>query len=142
MKVNTTESLSEQIYSIHNLQQEYIQTRLKEIGLNTQQARTLNYIFITPGTIQKKLAVYLGKQDATVTNLLKNLEKKDYLLRKIPDENERQKQLYLTDKGKAAVEKIQTIFNSLEQAFSDILSESEQVTAMQLMQKIRQQLPK
>lgn len=142
MKINPTEGLSEQLYSVHNLQQEFIQTRLKGIGLNTQQARTLNYIFANPGTIQKRLATYLGKQDATVTNLLKNLEKKHYLLRKIPDDNERQKQLYLTAKGDAAVEKIQAIFNELEQSLADILSKSEQETVTQLIKKIRQQLPK
>lgn len=142
MKINPTEGLSEQLYSVHNLQQEFIQTRLKGIGLNIQQARTLNYVFANPGTIQKRLAAYLGKQDATVTNLLKNLEKKHYLLRKIPDDNERQKQLYLTDKGITAVKKIQAIFNELEQSLADILSESEQVTVTQLIKRIRHQLPK
>ncbi|WP_321388282.1 MarR family transcriptional regulator [uncultured Enterococcus sp.] len=114
--------------------------RLKKIGLNVQQARTLNYIFANPGTIQKGLAAYLGKQDATITNLLKSLEKKQLILRKIPDDNERQKQLYLTEKGSATVEKIQALFSELEQTLSDLLSEAELAAAMQLMKKLNQPL--
>ncbi|MBL1225736.1 MarR family winged helix-turn-helix transcriptional regulator [Enterococcus sp. BWR-S5] len=142
MNFSTTESLSEQIYAIHNKQQEYIQMRLKKIDLNVQQARTLNYIFANPGTIQKSLAAYLGKQDATITNLLKSLEKKQLILRKIPDDNERQKQLYLTEKGSVVVEKIQALFSELEQTLSDLLSETELADAMQLMKKLNQPLIK
>ncbi|WP_245186917.1 MarR family winged helix-turn-helix transcriptional regulator [Enterococcus larvae] len=135
-------SLSEQLYSINNLQQEYIQHRLKRIDLNTQQARTLNYIFSNSGTIQKELAIYLGKQDATITNLLKTLEKKHYITREIPENNERQKKLYLTDKGITAVQEIQAIFIELEEALSSLLTKSEQATTKQLLKKIQQHFPK
>lgn len=131
----------EQLYSINNLQQEYIQKRLKKVGLTTQQARTLNYIATNSGTIQKNLGIYLGKQDATVTNLLKTLEKQEYITRKIPDDNERQKRLYLTAKGTAVVKEVQTIFVELEEQLSLLLSAKEKERLMQSLKTISQQFP-
>lgn len=141
MKFGMTDSLLEQLYSIHTLQQEYIQKRLKKIGLTIQQARTLNYIATHAGTIQRNVAAYLGKQDATVTNLLKTLEKQEYIIRKIPDDNERQKKLYLTAKGTTIVKKVQAIFIDLEGQLSTILSEKNKNTLRQSLKILEQQFP-
>lgn len=141
MKFGMTDSLLEQLYSIHTLQQEHIQKRLKKIGLTIQQARTLNYVAAHSGTIQKNVAAYLGKQDATVTNLLKTLEKQEYIIRKIPDDNERQKKLYLTAKGTTIVKKVQAIFIDLEEQLSTILSEKNKNTLRQSLKILEQQFP-
>jgi DNA-binding MarR family transcriptional regulator len=82
-------------------------------------------VFTYPGHIQKDLAQYLGKQDATITNILKLLEKKNYIKREIPDGNERQKKLYLTEDGKKLVELIQKIFLDLENVIVSSLLDSE-----------------
>lgn len=141
MKFGMTDSLLEQLYSIHTLQQEHIQKRLKKIGLTIQQARTLNYVATYSGTIQRNVAAYLGKQDATVTNLLKTLEKQEYIIRKIPDDNERQKKLYLTAKGTTIVKKVQAIFIDLEEQLSTILSEKNKNTLRQSLKILEQQFP-
>lgn len=141
MKFGMTDSLLEQLYSINNLQQEYIQKRLKKVGLTTQQARTLNYVAANSGTIQKNLGIYLGKQNATVTNLLKTLEKQEYITRKIPDDNERQKRLYLTAKGTAIVKEVQAIFIGLEENLSLLLPPAEKTELMQSLKNISQQFP-
>ncbi|MBO0450078.1 winged helix-turn-helix transcriptional regulator [Enterococcus sp. MJM12] len=108
-----SDSISEKIYQISNLQQNFVAQSLKYLELNPIQARSLNYIAQHPGTIQKNLAGYLEKPNATVTNILKSLEKADFIKRKIPVENERQKQLFLTAAGERVIGEVEQIFAQL-----------------------------
>lgn len=108
-----SDSISEKIYQISNLQQNFVAQSLKYLELNPIQARSLNYIAQHPGTIQKNLAGYLEKPNATVTNILKSLEKADFIKRKIPVENERQKQLFLTVAGERVIGEVEQIFAQL-----------------------------
>jgi MarR family transcriptional repressor of mepA len=123
--IKGTNNISEQIHLLNILQQAYIHDHLRKIGLNEIQARTINYVFTYPGNIQKDLAQYLGKQNATVTNILKLLEKKNYIKREIPDRNERQKKLYVTADGEALIALIQKIFLDLENVILSSLHDSE-----------------
>lgn len=106
-------SISEKIYHISNLQQEYISERFKKLNLNSQQSRCINYIHEHPGAIQKDIAKYIGKSDATVTNILKPLEKKDLIIRETKKDNERQKNLYLTESGDELALEIGEIFGGM-----------------------------
>lgn len=130
------ESLSEQIRTLSILQQEFIREHLKEIELNVMQARAVNYISFYPGTIQKDLALYLGKQNATVTNILKLLEKQDYIRREIPDDNERQKKLYLTEKGNETAIFLQKMFQDLDLLFIASITDEERAIAEDILKKI------
>lgn len=130
------ERLSEQIYHLNNLQQDFILKRLKKIDLTEHQARTLNYIADNPGTIQKELANYLGKQHATITNILKGLETRDYISRKIPNDNERQKRLYLTAEGEKLVDQVQQIFLDLEVVITSSISESDEKNVRDILKNI------
>jgi len=117
--------VSEQIHLVHILQKNYIHVQLSKIDLNEIQARTINYVLTYPGAIQRELAQYLGKQNATITNVLKILEKKKYIKREITVGNERQKQLYLTEDGEKLAALIQKIFLDLEKVVLSSLLDSE-----------------
>ncbi|WP_163654098.1 MarR family winged helix-turn-helix transcriptional regulator [Listeria sp. PSOL-1] len=136
--VTNKQDLSDKIHQISLLQQAFIANRLKQLQLNTQQARTLSFVFVYPGTIQKKLAQYLSKQDATVTNLLKGLEKKQYLYREIPRDNERQKKIYLTKQGEEIAKQVQLIFADLNKEFLANISNEEKIEAEKVLEKIIQ----
>ncbi|WP_221637327.1 MarR family winged helix-turn-helix transcriptional regulator [Listeria booriae] len=117
--------LSEKIYTLSLLQQDYISKRLKGIHLNVLQAKSLNYVSVNSGTIQKDLANYLGKQNATVTNILKELEKKQLIYREIPKDNERQKKIFLTSGGEQLVGDVQQAFADLNREMEQIISAKE-----------------
>ncbi|KGL38572.1 MULTISPECIES: MarR family winged helix-turn-helix transcriptional regulator [Listeriaceae] len=114
--------LSEKIYQLSLLQQDYISKRLKGVHLNLLQAKSLNYVAANSGTIQKDLAHYLGKQNATITNILKELEKKGLIYREIPSDNERQKQIFLTVEGEELVRHVQQAFRDLNEGMEKALS--------------------
>lgn len=77
--------------------------QVNELGLNAQQGRIIGYIYEhqDEGLIQKNLADAFNRRDATITSMLKGLEKNGYIVRKIPADNERQKNLYVFAEGRA-----------------------------------------
>ena len=123
--ISKREDLAEKIYAVSTLQQNFVIERLKTLHLNSLQSRSLNFIAMYPGTMQRELANYLGKQQATVTNILKVLEEKKLIYRKIPKNNERQKNIYLTPEGEQMVEKVQTIFDELGRQMESVFSKEE-----------------
>ena len=123
--ISKREDLAEKIYALSTLQQNFVIERLKTLHLNSLQSRSLNFVAMYPGTMQRELANYLGKQQATVTNILKVLEEKKLIYRKIPKNNERQKNIYLTPEGEQMVEKVQTIFDELGRQMESVFSKEE-----------------
>ncbi len=123
--ISKREDLAEKIYAVSTLQQNFVIERLKTLHLNSLQSRSLNFIAMYPGTMQRELANYLGKQQATVTNILKVLEEKKFIYRRIPKNNERQKNIYLTPEGEQMVEKVQTIFDELGRQMESVFSKEE-----------------
>lgn len=123
--ISKREDLAEKIYAVSTLQQNFVVERLKSLDLNSLQSRSLNFIAMYPGTMQRELANYLGKQQATVTNILKVLEEKKLIYRRIPKNNERQKNIYLTPEGEQMVEKVQTIFDELGRQMESVFSKEE-----------------
>ncbi|QHT58587.1 winged helix-turn-helix transcriptional regulator [Paenibacillus lycopersici] len=138
--IKGTNSISEQIHLLHILQKHYIHKQLSKIELNEIQARTLNYVLTYPGVIQRDLAQYLGKQNATITNILKILEKRKYIKREITAGNERQKELYITEDGKRQAEFIQHIFSDLEDIISGALHDLEKSNVKDGLKKISDHL--
>ncbi|EUJ44082.1 MarR family winged helix-turn-helix transcriptional regulator [Listeria riparia] len=128
--------LSEKIYMLSLLQQDYISKRLKGIHLNVLQAKSLNYVSVNSGTIQKDLANYLGKQNATVTNILKELEKKQLIYREIPKDNERQKKIFLTSGGEQLVGEVQQAFADLNQEMEQVISAKEKAQIVAGLEKL------
>ncbi|MEI5992179.1 MarR family winged helix-turn-helix transcriptional regulator [Enterococcus crotali] len=124
--ISNRDGLAEKVYLLAMLQQTYVGTRLKTLQLNSLQARSLSYIFLHPGTIQREIADYLGKKQATVTNILKGLEERNLIYRKIPKDNERQKNIFLTDEGKQLVEQVNLIFEQLDKKVRNGLTKEEQ----------------
>ena len=138
--ISKREDLAEKIYAVSTLQQNFVIERLKTLHLNSLQSRSLNFIAMYPGTMQRELANYLGKQQATVTNILKVLEEKKLIYRKIPKNNERQKNIYLTPEGEQMVEKVQTIFDELGRQMESVFSKEERQQFELFLKRAEEQL--
>ena len=114
-------------------------TRLSELGLNSQQGQMMGYIFEKQdeGVIQKDLADHFNRKGATITSMLQGLEKKGYIKRVIPKDNERQKKIYLLKKGTDLVEEFNEIFTEVEHSITQGLTEKESETFMKLLIKVK-----
>ncbi|KTD84190.1 MarR family winged helix-turn-helix transcriptional regulator [Paenibacillus etheri] len=114
-------------------------TRLSELGLNAQQGQMMGYIFEhqDKGVIQKDLAEHFDRKGATITSMLQGLEKKGYIKRVIPEDNERQKKIYLLKKGSDLVEEFNTIFMEVEKSIIQGLTEAESDSFKKLLIKVK-----
>ncbi|PKZ21130.1 MarR family transcriptional regulator [Aerococcus sanguinicola] len=135
-------TISHLIFQLANLQKKYLFERLKEVDLNPIQAQTLHYIYREAGPIQRSLATYLGKHEATISNILNVLEDRGYLYRQTASDNSRQKQIFLTASGHKQVEKINGIFKDLEAELCSDLSKEDRAKVLQVLTDQRDQFVK
>lgn len=138
--ISQRKDLAEKIYQIGILQQNFVLDKLRAVQLNSLQAHSLNYISKHPATIQRDLARYLGKQQATVTNILKVLEGKGFIYREIPKANERQKNIYLTAEGEKMVLQVQAIFEDLGEQVDKAFSSEEKQQFQTFLKRVEEQL--
>ncbi len=140
MKRNDPSSITDCLHHLVAREMELVHDRFRNLGLNNQQARLLKYVGEHPGTIQKDVALYLNRQNATVTNMLKALEKQGYVSRRIPDDNERQKQLYLEAKGEELIASINSVFEALEVEVRQAIPEVEREAFVQNLNRVQLRL--
>jgi DNA-binding MarR family transcriptional regulator len=117
-------------------------TRLNELGLNSQQGRMIGYIFEhqEKGVIQKDLAEVFNRKGASITSMLQGLEKKGYIERVISENDERQKRIFVLEKGALLVEEFNEIFSEVEASITKALSPEETEALHSLLKKVSSSL--
>jgi len=115
---------------------------MKDLKINQQQARVIAYIAENQdkGLIQKDLAEVFHRRGASITSMLQGLERNGYIERRIPKDNERQKNLYILPKGLSIVQQINQIFDKSESNLISSLTENERVELLRILEKIDQNL--
>lgn len=128
--------------SIMNKSRESMEMRIKDLDISQQQGRMIAYIAQNEdkGLIQKDLAQVFQRRDASITSMLKRLEKKGYIERRIPKNNERQKNIYVLPKGKALIDQTNEAFYAAEKELVQALNAEEVEELTRLLRKIDQSL--
>ena len=98
-----------------------------------QQAVVLQLIDQRPGLIQKDIVALMQRRAATVSTFLKKLETAGYITRQIPEDNTRNKQLFLTNRGQAVVAAFQTTRTDVYQRLAANLSAAQQAELVTLL---------
>lgn len=134
--------ISNLMRSIMNKSRESMEQRIKDMDISPQQGRMISYIAQNEdkGLIQKDLAEVFQRRGASITSMLQGLEKKGYIERRIPENNERQKNIYALPKGKALVDKTNEAFYAAEKELIHVLSEEEVQQLTELLRKIDRSL--
>lgn len=128
--------------SIMNKSRESMELRIKDLDISQQQGRMIAYIAQNEdkGLIQKDLAQVFQRRDASITSMLQGLEKKGYIERRIPKNNERQKNIYVLPKGKALIDQTNEAFYAAEKELVQALNAAEVEELTRLLRKIDQSL--
>lgn len=128
--------------SIMNKSRESMELRIKDLDISQQQGRMIAYIAQNEdkGLIQKDLAQVFQRRDASITSMLQGLEKKGYIERRIPKNNERQKNIYVLPKGKALIDQTNEAFYAAEKELIQALNAEEVEELTRLLRKIDQSL--
>ena len=88
------------------------------------------------GRTNSELAELLEVTPATITNMVKRMEKAGFVQRKGDPADERVKRAWLTKQGEAKVNDLQNVVSRLETISFGNLSEQEQAQFAELMEKI------
>ena len=105
--------------------QRFIMQQISILQGTPQQAHTLAYIKKHPGLIQRELSDFFHLRNASVTNMVKNLERDGLIERKIDPKSARNKRIYLTKKGEEIAQDIEDQMNRLNQQIVDRLDEKD-----------------
>lgn len=134
--------ISNLLRSIMNKSRESIEQRVKDMDISPQQGRMISYIVQNEdkGLIQKDLAEVFQRRGASITSMLQGLEKKGYIERQIPENNERQKNIFVLPKGKALVDETNEAFYAAEKELVHALNEDEVQQLTELLRKIDRSL--
>jgi MarR family transcriptional repressor of mepA len=112
--------------------------KLATYGLNSQQGRMISYIaeHEDNGLIQKDLEKVFLRRGASITSMVQGLEKRGYVERRISPNDERQKLLYVTRKGKDLIEEFECFFEEIEKSITSSLTREETKEFFRLLMKV------
>ena len=92
--------------------------KLKDMGVTNQQGRLLEIIYdniLAGHTITRHfLEEVMDLRGPTITSLLNGLEKKEYIIRTVSNEDHRAMKLIITPKGEKVLDDIRKIFNGMQ----------------------------
>lgn len=111
-----------------------------QLDITPQQAHTLSYIKDHPGLIQRELGDHFHLRNASITNMLKNLERDGYLIRKNDEDSARIKRIFLTDKGIEKTNKIKEVFDKAYCQMAARLDEEDIDQLIEHLGKINEEL--
>ncbi|NSW89179.1 MAG: MarR family transcriptional regulator [Firmicutes bacterium] len=115
---------------------------LSKLGVYPGQPAVLFTLMNHNGISQKELAEKLKLKNATVTVMLKRMEKNHLLFRKTDDKDLRVSRVYLTETGREKIIEMEEIFTSLEKECFDGFTEEEKILLRRFLIHIRDNLMK
>lgn len=103
----------------------YLMKNSSNYEITPQQAHTLSYIETHPGLIQRELGDFFHLRNASITNMVKNLERDGYIERKNDPKSARIKRIYLTKKGKEKTAKIKKCMADVSRQLASKIDEED-----------------
>ncbi|MCW3791625.1 MarR family transcriptional regulator [Paenibacillus sp. LS1] len=114
---------------------------IKELGLSSQQGKVIDYIYKNQDNIiQKDLADRFHLRGASVTSMLQSLEQKGFIERKIPVNNERQKNIYVLPKAVELIDDFNNSFQKVEDEIVQALNDEEKQILKKLLTRINERI--
>lgn len=101
--------------------------KLEQFDITNEQGHTLGYLYAhqQDGLTQNDIANALQRKGPTVSNLLKNLERKKLIYRYTDARDSRSKNIGLTNAGIKLVEAFTSVFDEMEMQMKSQLSDEE-----------------
>jgi len=111
---------------------------LSEVSLahGTGKVSTLLMVGSNPGIRPSVLAHHVLRDRAAMTRLLQQMKKAGLIVENISDQERRARELYLTAKGKALVDRVRALAAGQSEQFFRVLTAAEQKQLMTLLKKL------
>jgi len=117
-----------------------LRVKMEAIGLHRGQGLVLSYLWHNDGIPSAKIARALRISPATVTNMIKRMEKGGWIERRPDPDDQRVLRIYLTDKALSLKEEIRRSFRELEDEITDVLTDEEEEFLRAVLLKVHSRL--
>lgn len=122
---------------VFRFQMSAAQKRLEEEGLSRSQPGIVHILSHHDGLTQVELANKMNVTPATVSAMLKRMERDEVIIRKRSQEDQRVTHVYLTEKGKGQSETIDKVFKEMSQKGFGNFTEEELSQAKMIFEKLK-----
>lgn len=130
------ESIHYLLMSDHFLVQKSLITSIKDSELTPGQPKILDYLQNHNGCVQKEIAKGCHIESASITVILKGMESKGYIERKMLNGDRRSLYVFLTEKGKKYIEYLNEKFDKVENTALKNFSEDEKQQLNDLLMRV------
>ena len=130
------ESIHYLLMSDHFLVQKSLVTSIKDSELTPGQPKILDYLQNHNGCVQKEIAKGCHIEPASITVILKGMESKGYIERKMLNGDRRSLYDSLTEKGKKYIEYLNEKFDKVENTALKNFSEDEKQQLNDLLMRV------
>ena len=134
------EEISNLLHQIIRLHFTVAQKQLDKHGLHPAQPGIIHMLSNRDGMTQVDLAGKLNVTPATISAMVKRMERDDLLYRKRSEEDQRVTHIYLTEKGKEQSIIIGKVFNQINQVSFKNFSEEDLIQVREIFLKIASNL--
>lgn len=122
------EPLDRLFAEVCRLKHAHVHSRLKGLGLYRGQPAVLRALWEKDGLAHTELARRLGVQPATITKMIRRMERSGFVERRPDQRDQRVSRVYLTEAGQAVREKVLQIWQALdEEAFAGFTPEEREL---------------
>lgn len=111
-------------------------TSIKDSELTPGQPKILDYLQNHNGCVQKEIAKGCHIEPASITVILKGMESKGYIERKMLNGDRRSLYVFLTEKGKKYIEYLNEKFDKVENTALKNFSEDEKQQLNDLLMRV------
>lgn len=134
------ESLDSMFAQICRLKHARIHTLLEALGLYRGQPSVLQALWEREGLTHTELARHVQVQPATITKMLRRMERAGFVERRSDPDDQRVSRVYLTEEGRSVRADVHQVWRQLEEeAFAGFTNE-EQVLLRRFFLQIRENL--
>jgi DNA-binding MarR family transcriptional regulator len=132
--------LGKLLAGICRLNRGFMHSLWDELGLYRGQPFLLAVLWESEGITHSELARRIHVSPATVTNMIKRMEKGGLLERRPDEEDQRVSRVYLTDAGRAIRERVDQRWRELETRVFGSFTEQEQAMLRALLERVHAEL--
>ena len=136
-KIESIDSLLAQVCRLHHARAHVL---LEGVGLYRGQPPVLHLLWEKEGRTHSEIANHLHIQPATVTKMVRRMERAGFLVSRQDQDDQRVYRLYLTEKGRGIQGEVQQIWTKLEEEALEGFSAEEHQLLRELFIKVRENL--
>lgn len=108
-------TLHHALYKAFHAQKNSLRPGMAQIGLSPGQPKVLRYLAAHDSCMQKEIAEALDIEPATVSRLLANMEQNGLAARSVPAERRRAESVSITEEGRGALARWETVCRGVEE---------------------------